>query len=223
MWLTPWRSSSSSARSASSWLARARAAAPNSVTVLAWPVRPNGRRSIMRVRYSSRRTRDERTGRGAGTLLALEGALERRAALSHRPLRRRQPALRADGAGRRPEQDRQRGERGRRDPRGAARPPRLARVGLLAQPPGRGGRRRAPRLRPAGVRRARGQVHHAVLADVRRGGPEAARRAATDGGAGRGARPAGTPVRGDVADDGAAARRHAAAEQSRDLPRAHGL
>ena len=34
-------------RSASAWLARASAAAPNSVTVLWWPVLPNGRRSII--------------------------------------------------------------------------------------------------------------------------------------------------------------------------------
>src|SRR5712692_10439569 len=47
MWLTPYRSSTSSARSASSWLARASAAAPNRVAELWWPVRPNGRRSIM--------------------------------------------------------------------------------------------------------------------------------------------------------------------------------
>src|SRR6267143_2139075 len=40
-------SNSSSVRSASAWLARARAAPPNRVTVLRWPVRPNGRRSSM--------------------------------------------------------------------------------------------------------------------------------------------------------------------------------
>ena len=34
-------------RSASAWLARANAAAPNSVTVLRWPVLPNGRRAII--------------------------------------------------------------------------------------------------------------------------------------------------------------------------------
>src|SRR2546427_5437528 len=47
MWFTPKRSSTSSARSASAWLARASAAAPNRVTVLSWPVRPNGRRAII--------------------------------------------------------------------------------------------------------------------------------------------------------------------------------
>src|SRR2546425_10195156 len=46
MWLAPYRRRVSSARSASAWLARARAAAPNSVTLLAWPGRPNGRRWI---------------------------------------------------------------------------------------------------------------------------------------------------------------------------------
>src|SRR5574342_551155 len=46
MWLIPYRSSSSSARSASAWLARASAAAPKTVTVLRWPLRPKGRRSI---------------------------------------------------------------------------------------------------------------------------------------------------------------------------------
>src|SRR2546427_4925 len=47
IWLTPYRSSTSSARSASAWLARARAAPPKSVTLLRWPVLPNGRRSII--------------------------------------------------------------------------------------------------------------------------------------------------------------------------------
>src|SRR2546427_2070083 len=47
MWFTPKRSSTSSARSASAWLARASAAAPNRVTELSWPVRPNGRRAII--------------------------------------------------------------------------------------------------------------------------------------------------------------------------------
>src|SRR2546426_4253580 len=65
MWLTPWRSSRSSARSASAWVARARAAPPKSVTLLRWPVFPNGRRSIIssplsvaeKVWGASRRTR----------------------------------------------------------------------------------------------------------------------------------------------------------------------
>src|SRR5215472_12736984 len=47
MWFTPWRSSTSSVRSASAWLAWASAAPPNRVTVLWCPVRPNARRSIM--------------------------------------------------------------------------------------------------------------------------------------------------------------------------------
>src|SRR5258708_24832179 len=47
MWLTPWRSSASSARWASSWLARASAAAAKRVMVDWCPVRPNGRRSII--------------------------------------------------------------------------------------------------------------------------------------------------------------------------------
>src|SRR5262245_66671951 len=47
MWLTPWRSRVSRARSASAWLGRASAAAPKRVTLLRCPVRPNGRRSIM--------------------------------------------------------------------------------------------------------------------------------------------------------------------------------
>src|SRR2546428_13704949 len=47
IWLTPYRSSTSSARSASAWLARARAAAPKSVTLLTWPGLSNGRRSII--------------------------------------------------------------------------------------------------------------------------------------------------------------------------------
>src|SRR5713101_1074542 len=47
IWLTPYRCSTSSARSASAWLARARAAPPKSVTLLRWPVLPNGRRSII--------------------------------------------------------------------------------------------------------------------------------------------------------------------------------
>src|ERR1041384_2246659 len=43
MCFTPYRSSTSSARSASSWLARASAAAPNNATELWSPVRPKGR------------------------------------------------------------------------------------------------------------------------------------------------------------------------------------
>src|ERR1700687_2523378 len=46
MWLTPCRSSSSSGRSATSWLTRPRAAAPNRVRVLLCPVRPKSRTGI---------------------------------------------------------------------------------------------------------------------------------------------------------------------------------
>src|SRR2546427_99926 len=81
-------------------------------------------------------------GPDPGPLLALEGALERAAALPHRPLRRGDPPVRAQGAGGRLEPDRECGERGQRDPRAAPRSPRPALAGLLAEPPGRGGGRR---------------------------------------------------------------------------------
>src|SRR5450759_5437538 len=46
MWLTPWRSSTSSVRSATSWLARPRAAAPKRVRLLVCPVRPKASTGI---------------------------------------------------------------------------------------------------------------------------------------------------------------------------------
>src|SRR5262249_36320010 len=64
MWLTPWRKSTSRARSASAWLARASAAAPNSVTLLRWPVRPKGRRSIIAGLPRVGRSRWTRAARG---------------------------------------------------------------------------------------------------------------------------------------------------------------
>src|SRR2546421_468221 len=51
MWLTPCSSSSSSVRSASSWVTRLSAAAPKSVRVLSCPVRPNGCFSIISVSF----------------------------------------------------------------------------------------------------------------------------------------------------------------------------
>src|SRR5439155_1549728 len=74
--------------------------------------------------------------RPAGRRGARNGALERVTALSLRPLRCRQPALRAPGARGRVEQGRGRRERGRGDPRATPRPPRAFVRRLLAQPPG---------------------------------------------------------------------------------------
>src|SRR5215471_19289210 len=47
MWLTPCSSSTSSARSATSWVTRASAAPPKIMRVLRCPVRPNGRLAIV--------------------------------------------------------------------------------------------------------------------------------------------------------------------------------
>src|SRR6478736_6118714 len=92
MWLTPWRSNTSSARSASSWLARASAAAPKRVTVDWCPVRPNGRRSIMAASSlfgaeSYRRTGQRPVHQDA---VVREGVLHR---VGHRGGRRDDPAL----------------------------------------------------------------------------------------------------------------------------------
>src|ERR671922_1901756 len=82
MWFTPYRSSNSSARSASAWLTRARAAAPKRVTLLRCPVRPNGRRSIMSAPSlqedfpqpgHQRRIEPEETGHHLLDLLAADG------------------------------------------------------------------------------------------------------------------------------------------------------
>src|SRR5262245_28028244 len=84
MWFTPWRSRTSRARSASSWLARASAAAPNRVTVLEWPVRPKGRcsimgRSLLSRSMSPRQHSTTRAGASAGRVAILSGmAIERR-------------------------------------------------------------------------------------------------------------------------------------------------
>src|SRR5581483_2287469 len=74
MWLTPCRSSTSRARSAWAWSARASAAAPNRATELWWPVRPNGRRAIMAVPYPI--PRDPSRPPSARSAVPLEDRLE---------------------------------------------------------------------------------------------------------------------------------------------------
>ena len=88
-----------------------------------------GARRAPRVRRR-RPARRRAEGRRAGDL-ALQGALERAATLPHRSRGRGRPALRASGAGRRREQDRQlRGDQ-QRDPRAPARSAHAPLSGLL--------------------------------------------------------------------------------------------
>ena len=108
--------------------------------------------------------------------VALQGALERPVALSHRSRGRGRPAVRAPGARRRHQQDRQLGRDQQRDPRAAARPARAAQPGLLPHARGRGARRRPALVRAPGLRCSRRTVHEPVLAHVRRGGPARSRR-----------------------------------------------
>src|SRR2546422_2920753 len=92
MWLTPYRSSNSRVRSASVWLARARAAPPNSVTVLRWPVRPNGRRSIIAPRRISLTSGDRGDGSALGVTTELGNVAGMADLLDHQAMA---PILRA--------------------------------------------------------------------------------------------------------------------------------
>ena len=155
---------------------------------------------------------------------------QRRPALPHRPHRRGGPPVRAPGAEGRRQHAGLDARHPQRDPRQASRPARRAVHRLLAQPLRRG-RHRQGRvehepghgLSAADLRRARRQVHLALFADLHRGGPARARRAQALGGAeGSHRRPDGDGA-GALLRDDARARRPAADQQPRHLPRPHAV
>ena len=194
---------------------------------------PRGRGAPERARRADRRGAGRaaalrrggpaRGAEGGEPDLARQGPLQRAAALAHRPLRRGGLALRARGPARRHQPSRQRARGQQRDPGPPARPARAALLRLPPQPAGRGGGRRGLLLRDADLRHARGQVHLAILAHVRGGGPEGPLDPAPHRRAGRGPRPARPGLRRAGLRDGPRVRRHPAPEQPRDLPRAHRL